>query len=191
MVALEAIPRVTVAHYLESERYTTLRHEYIDGFMYAMGGGTQVHGAIAATVIRLLGQALRGGPCRVYSSDVKVRISETRFVYPDVSLSCDPADRDDAADWIAAPRLVVEVLSESTAAYDRREKFGLYRAVAALREYLLIDTARRRVELYRRRADGSWATEPEPAGAVVALESLGVALAVAEIYEDTAVPPDA
>jgi Uma2 family endonuclease len=192
MLALEATPRVTVAQYLAIERDSPVRHEYLDGYMYAMAGGTQAHSIIEINAGTLLRQALRGGPCRVYSSNMKIRLGPERFVYPDVSVGCDPADRDDAADWIGAPRLVVEVLSPSTAAYDRGLKFALYREVAALREYVLVETERRRVAVYHREEGGDWAPQPTLAGdgAAIALPSLGLRLAVADLYEDTDIPAE-
>jgi Uma2 family endonuclease len=190
MFALEATPRVTVEEYLALERDSPIRHEYVDGYMYAMSGGTQVHSRLAVRMAGLLDQALQGGSCAVYNSDMKVRLGPERFVYPDVSVSCDPADRDDAAVWIAAPRLVVEVLSPSTAAYDRGEKFGLYREVAALREYVLIETERRRVAVYHREEAGDWSPAPAVAGEgeTFVLPSLGLALAVADLYAGTSIP---
>jgi Uma2 family endonuclease len=115
---------------------------------------------------------------------MKVRVNERRYLYPDASISCDPADRRDEADWLDAPRLVVEVLSESTAAYDRGDKFALYRENVALVDYVLIETARPTVEVRSRQADGSWAVREYGPGERVALPSLATELTVAAIYED-------
>jgi Uma2 family endonuclease len=183
MVALASRPSWTVAQYFEMERTNEVRHEYIDGAVYALAGGTRAHGVLAANLISLLVVAVRGGPCRVYSSDMKVRVAPTRYVYPDLSVSCDPVDRgDDAAEWLGAPRLVAEVLSPSTVAYDRGDKFGFYRQVASLREYVLVETTRRLVEVRSRGEDGLWTTRQYAPGEVAELPGLGVRLAVDEIY---------
>src|SRR5262245_20473906 len=99
MVALASIPRWTVEQYLQLERSSDVRHEYVDGVVYALAGGTQAHSVIAANVIAALHFAVRGGPCRVYSSDMKVLVAPTRFFYPDVSVGCEGADQRDDADW--------------------------------------------------------------------------------------------
>jgi Uma2 family endonuclease len=92
------LPRWTAARYLEMERASPIKHEYVDGVVYAMAGGTQAHNAIVANLVALPRAAARGGPCRVYPSDMKVRVAADVYLYPDVSISCDPADRRDAAD---------------------------------------------------------------------------------------------
>jgi Uma2 family endonuclease len=188
VAAMPAVPRWTVDQYLDLERSGSTRHEYVDGYVYALAGGTQAHGVIAINVAVLLHTAVRGGPCRVYSADVKVRVSADRYLYPDASVSCDPADRRDAADWLGAPRLVVEVLSESTAAYDRGDKFALYRENAALADYVLIETARRAVEVRSRRPDGEWVTRTYGPGERAALLGLAIALDVAAVYENVDIP---
>lgn len=188
MAAAPAVPRWTVEQYLELERSGATRHEYVDGYVYALAGGTQAHSVISANVVALLRAAARGGPCRVHTADMKVRVSPDRYLYPDASVGCDPADRRDAADWLGAPRLVVEVLSESTAAYDRGDKFALYRENAALADYVLIETGRRAVEVRSRQPDGAWAARVYSPGERAALPGLAIALEVAAIYEDVDVP---
>ena len=132
---------MSVEEYLESERHSAIKHEYVDGHVYAMAGGTRAHGVIAVNVTIALGNHLRGGPCRVYNSDVKVQLTETRYVYPDASVGCDERDRlDDDEDVVRYPPVVVEVLSSSTEAYDRGAKFALYRSSETLREYVLVST---------------------------------------------------
>jgi Uma2 family endonuclease len=188
LAALAAVPRWTVEQYLELERAGSTRHEYVDGVVYALAGGTQAHSVIAINVAALLRAAVRGGPCRVFSADMKVRVAERRFLYPDASVGCDPADRRDADDWLGAPRLVVEVLSESTAAYDRGDKFDLYRGNPALADYVLIETARRAVEVRSRQPDGSWVARVFGPGERAMLPGLAIALDVAAVYEDVDVP---
>ena len=141
-MAASANPTVmSVEGYLESERHSAIKHEYVDGHVYALAGETRAHGVIAVNVTSLLRSALRGGPCRVYNSDVKVQLTETRYVYPDVSVGCDERDRlNDDEDVVRYPTVVVEVLSSSTEAYDRGAKFALYRSSEVLREYVLVST---------------------------------------------------
>jgi len=195
MVALASFPRWTVEQYLAMERCSDVRHEYVDGLVYALAGGTRTHSVIAATVTGLLYAALRGGPCRVYSSDLKVRVSPTHYLYPDVSVGCEVEAPGDDADWTGAPRVVVEVLSDSTAAYDRGDKFALYRQLPSLRAYVLVETDCRLVEVRGREegplsgavagagpAAGGWTVRRCGPGEMVDLPALGVQLAVDAIY---------
>jgi Uma2 family endonuclease len=184
VAALSAIPRWSVEQYLDLERVSPVRHEYVDGYVYALAGGTQAHGVICANLVALLRVAVRGGQCRVYTADVKVRVAERRFLYPDVSVGCDPDDRRDAADWLAAPRVVIEVLSDSTATYDRGDKFALYQQIPALQDYVLVEAQRQWVEVHSRQAAGAWTMRAYGTGSLVALPSLAVDLTVAAVYED-------
>jgi Uma2 family endonuclease len=188
MVAIPAIPRWTVPAYLDLERFSTVKHEYVDGYVYALAGGTQAHNAICANIVTLLRSAARGGPCRVYTSDMKVKAADEVYLYPDVSVSCDPDDRRDDRDWIAAPRLAVEVLSDSTAAYDRTDKFTLIARNAALVEYLLVDARRPAVEVRSRQPDGTWTIATHGPGESVTLAALAASVSVAAIYEDVSLP---
>lgn len=184
MGALAAIPRWTVEQYLDLERLGPVRHEYLDGYVYALAGGSQAHSVISANLVAALRVALRGGPCRVFTSDLKARVSERRFLYPDVSVGCDPADRRDTDDWLAAPRVVIEVLSESTAAYDRGDKHTLYSQNEALRDYVLVDASERLVEVRSRQPGGAWERRTYGPGTTVALPSLDVQIPIGTIYED-------
>jgi Uma2 family endonuclease len=120
-------PLWTVEQYLEMERWSPIRHEFIDGYVYAMAGGTQRHDRIARTITRLLEDHLEGGPCQVFSLNMRVRLAnEGDHVYADAAVTCDPRDvADDLSDYIRYPRLVVEVLSDSTEKHDRGATFDL------------------------------------------------------------------
>ncbi len=176
----------TYAEYVALEAASNLKHEFREGQIYAMAGGSPEHAALAAAVTRLLGNHLAGRPCRVYSSDLRVRVPATGLAtYPDVSVVCgllarDPGDRN----TVTNPTLLVEVLSPNTEAYDRGGKFDHYRQLAALREYLLVAQDERRLELRRREADGSWSTFVAGDGEAVPLASIGATLAVRDVYRD-------
>jgi Uma2 family endonuclease len=184
MVALTSLPPSwTVDQYLALERFSEVRHEYIDGVVYALAGGTGAHSRLAANLISLLVVALRDGACGVYSSDMKVRIAATRYVYPDVSVGCAGVERNEFGDeWMTTPRLVAEVLSKTTAAYDRGSKFDLYRSTGTLRDYVLVEATRRLVEVRHRGADGAWTTRTYGPGEWVDLSGLAVRLAVDDLY---------
>ena len=189
MVAQPTPPLMTVEEYLELERHSDVKHEYIDGYVYAMAGGTSAQSVISANIIALLRPHLRGGPCRVRASDMRVRLSATRYVYPDVSVSCDERDRvNSEQDEIHYPRLVVEVLSRTTQDYDRTDKFDLYRGCAALQDYVLVSTRRQSVHVYSRGADGVWLLRPFGPGDDVLLPGIDFRTPIAALYEDVELP---
>jgi len=163
------------------------RHEYLAGEVFAMTGARDAHNTIAGNVFACLRNALRGGPCRVFIADMKLRVDAADAVfYPDVLVTCDTRDRAPESDMAKRhPSLIVEVLSASTAAYDRGLKFELYRRLDSLREYLLIEQDRRHVDLFRREADGRWLLQSFGPDGVIELTSVGGArLDLATIYED-------
>lgn len=175
--------RMTYAEYLAAEAASEVRHEFLNGEVWAMAGGTPDHGALAAAVIRELGIALRGRPCRVYTSHVRVRVVATGLsTYPDVSVVCGSVETAaDDPDAMVNPVVLVEVLSDSTEAYDRGAKAAHYRRIPSLGAYLLVSQADPLIELYRRNA-GRWElTEARP-GETLELAALDVRLDVAAIY---------
>src|SRR5215213_9617067 len=152
------------AYYLSPEEYLAIerqaedKSEYVDGVMYAMAGRGERHNLIAGNLVTELNIQLREAPCRVYPSDLKIRVpSSKRFFYPDVSVVCDETQfADDERDVVLNPILIVEVLSESTAAFDRGKKFQSYQQIESLQEYLLVSQDEFVVEHYLRQADGHW-----------------------------------
>lgn len=192
MVAEREIPLMSIDEYLAMERESEVRHEYIDGHICLMSGGTPNHGVLITNIIGLTQPKLRGGPCRVYPSDVRVRVGapsgSERYLYPDCSVSCDEADRT-RIDAIHAPRLIVEVLSPSTEAYDRGRKFEFYRSLPSMREYVLVTADRPVVEVYRRDGDADWILRTYGPAAEIALTSIPVRWPVSEIYADSDVAP--
>jgi Uma2 family endonuclease len=154
-----------------------------------LGGGTLDHATSGANIISILRRSLRGSPCRVFTSDARVRIAKTRFVYPDASVSCNEQGRGQN-DNVQSPRLVVEVLSPSTEGYDRGRKFGFYRECPIIQEFLLIDAQRPMLEVYRREKHDFWLLRAYQMDEEVELANLGVHFAVREVYEDVIFPPE-
>jgi Uma2 family endonuclease len=189
---MSAVPErsiMSLEEYLALDRDSfETRYEYIDGHVYMLAGGTANHSIISANIIRELGSLLRGSPCRVYTSDMCVRISETRYVYPDASVSCNAQDRGQV-DTLQYPRLVVEVLSPSTEGRDRGRKFGYYRACPTIQEYVLVDTQRQAVDVYRRRGN-LWVLYSFGPDDSVELESLSVHFSMSVLYEDVVLPEE-
>jgi Uma2 family endonuclease len=177
---------LTYAEYLAAEQVSSERHEFLDGEVYMMAGGTPEHAALSASVIAMLLAGLRGRPCRVYTSDLRVRVLATGLTtYPDVSVVCGTLETDvDDPHAIINPVLLVEVLSDSTEAYDRGEKSAHYRQLPSLREYVLISQSHRRIEVYRRNEAGRWELFEYESGASAELASVGCALDVDEVYRD-------
>lgn len=182
--------RYTVEEYLSFERRSPSKHEYFAGDIYAMVGATEPHVLIAGNVFFCLKAQLRGRPCKVYQSDMRLKVASSGlFTYPDVMALCGEAKlSDDHRDTIENPQVVVEVLSPSTEAYDRGEKLEHYAALPSLADCLLVAQDTRRVEHHARQPDGSWKrTEVAGAGAV-SLPSIGCELPLADIYEQIDFP---
>jgi Uma2 family endonuclease len=178
--------RYTMEDYLAVEEMSAVRHEYLDGEIYAMAGGTPEHAALSAAVVVLLGSKLRGGPCRPYSSDLRVRVPATGLAtYPDAAVICgEPARDATSPTHVVNPCVLVEVLSASTEAYDRGEKREHYEQLEALREYVLVAQEQRCVEVYARASrEAPWVRRACGAGGIAELPSLGVAIDVDELYD--------
>ena len=177
--------RLTPEEYLRIERAAEWKSEYIDGEMFAMSGASARHVLIATNLVRELGNRLRESPCIVYAIDLRVATDRLRhYTYPDLVVVCDPSQFvDDQLDTLTNPKVIVEVLSDSTEKYDRGEKFERYRAVPTLAEYLLVSQDRVHIELYTRQPPGEWILREwsDPA-AEIELASLGCRLKVSEVY---------
>jgi Uma2 family endonuclease len=149
-------PHLSPEEYLQIEEHSPVKHEYIDGQAYAMVGASDAHVTIAGNLFALLRNHVRGSGCRVYVSDMKARLETlNRYFYPDVMVTCDPRDRETPLEK-RFPCLIVEVLSDSTEAFDRGDKFADYQSLESLQEYVLISSKRRRVECFRRNEAGLW-----------------------------------
>ena len=179
--------RYTVDEYLARELAATERHEFHDGEILAMSGGSMEASLITANFIRRAGNALDGKPCRVFESNLRVRIaSQNRYVYPDSLIICgtvefDPLDS--KRHTILNPKVIIEVLSPSTEAYDRGDKFASYREIRTLEEYVMISQHRANVESWLRQPDGDWSivcyTEIE---ATAKIRSLQIEMPMMQIY---------
>lgn len=171
--------------YLTLEASSTVKHEFLDGQIYGIAGGTPEHAALKGAITGLLFAQLRGGSCRLYDADLRVRVQQTGLLtYPDVTVVCGPLERDTSdGNAILNPTLLIEVTSKSTAEYDRGDKLEHYKQIASLREYLLVSHAERSVELWRREADGTWTHSTLRSGQTVEVRSLATTLAVNDVYE--------
>ncbi len=182
---MSAVPltSMTVSEYLAWEPSQTFRHEYIRGQVVAMTGGTLPHNDIAINLLTLLRPEVRVQGCRINIADAKVNVSPSIYRYPDLVVSCDARDKA-ALNAIQFPTLIVEVLSPATESIDRGDKFQEYRTLPSLQEYVLVSSTQRVVEVYRRGEGRMWLYSPYQEGDTIHLESLGVACAVEQIYED-------
>lgn len=177
--------QMTEADYLAFERASPEKHEYVDGEVFAMSGGTGDHAAVAANLIRELGNAVFGRGCRVLTSDMRIKIpGAPRYVYPDASVVCtQPEYTDETRDTLTNPQVVVEVLSESTEAYDRGEKFESYQTIASLGCYVIASQTKARLEVFTRQ-DGGWLLRSYGPGEQAVLATLDCSINVDRVYTD-------
>jgi Uma2 family endonuclease len=173
----------TFDDYLAIEDLAGVRHEFLQGEIYAMAGGTPEHAAMAAAITALLGAQLAGGQCRVYSSDLRVRILETGLAtYPDVTVVCGRSERDPASPThVVNPKVVFEIPSDATADYDRGEKLRHYKTVPSLQAVVLFDHRSFNARLWAR-AGAEWAASDFGPGQVVSLSCIGCNLPVDAVY---------
>lgn len=181
---------LSVDAYLQLEAKSPIKHEYIDGKVYAIAGASDSHVTIALNLASLLRAHVRGTGCRAYMSDMKACIeARNRFFYPDVMVTCDPRDQETDT-YKRFPELVVEVLSKSTEAFDRGDKFAAYQAIDSLQEYMLINTRHQRVEIFRRSEFGLWVVQFYNADdETFTLKSLDFTGTFTELYEDVVLEP--
>lgn len=170
-------PQLSPEEYLAWEERQLEKHEYFEGDIYAMGGGGKNHSVISVRLSTLFCNHLDGGNCETGNSDLKIQIVNTQnYTYPDVSVTCDPRDRE-STQFITYPSLVVEVLSPSTEAYDRGGRFRLYARNPLLQDYLLVSSTSIEIDLYRKNDDGDWLIFNYQAGDQVELQSIGLTFA--------------
>ncbi len=184
MTAIPAAQTMSPEQYLAFERAAEYKHEYWYGEVFAMTGASRRHNLLVGNLVYLLVDALLDRPCEVYPSDMRIGAAAGEvYTYPDVSVVCGPPEfADGVHDTLCNPRLVVEVLSASTEAYDRGKKFEHYRGLGSLGDYMLVAQDQALVELYTRQTDGTWSFADRRLGDRVSLSAIGCELAVAEIY---------
>jgi len=184
--ALEHQPFISPEDYLEGEKSAEIRHEYILGRVVAMTGASQEHETIALNLATAVKTRLRGKDCQVFMSGMKVRVplpqKGDKFYYPDLLVSCDPADRQHRY-FKEKPRLIVEVLSPHTESFDRGDKFADYRRLDRLEEFVLIAQDKKRVEIFRRDENGRWYLEDSEEEDTFELTSIGLSCSLTELYE--------
>ena len=171
-----------VSEYLRLEEAAEFRSEYIDGQMVAMAGGTLNHALISSNLVRELGNALLRTDCRVFGSDMRIRTSPSGlYTYADAVVGCGRLEVVD--NTLTNPALIAEVLSDSTEAYDRGRKFGWYRQIESLRDYILVDQKKAQIEHFHKERDGDWRMRDYGSlHAALCIDSLGITIPVSEIY---------
>ncbi|MBI3901474.1 MAG: Uma2 family endonuclease [Nitrosomonadales bacterium] len=177
------LSKLSEQEYLHGELSSEIRHEYVDGEVYAMAGAGEAHNLIAGNIFAKLRDFVRGGSCRVFISDMKLHVQTWKaYYYPDILVTCDPTDNH--SHFKERPSMVVEVLSPGTESTDRREKMLAYRTLSSLKEYVLVATDKQQVEIYRRDEHNEWQLAAVRTDEPLFLESVGASLMLDEIYED-------
>ncbi|MBX9691107.1 MAG: Uma2 family endonuclease [Cyanobacteria bacterium] len=195
MSDLEQRAATSIEQYLREEEISSVRHEYVDGEVFEMTGGTKAHNLISMNIVALAREQTRKSGCNVFAIDVKVRVEATNsFYYPDVLIDCGPSNLDEV--FTTTPSVIFEVLSRSTAAIDRREKAVAYKRIPTLRAYVLVRQGVRRIEVFRRDTAAGWTKEVVPSKGKFKVEicqGTFVEFSEDEIYRDTEIddrPPD-
>jgi Uma2 family endonuclease len=182
-------PKLTLEAFFAWENEQPERHEFYRGEVFAMTGARRVHGRVVSNLDRRMQESLEGTPCQAFVEGMKVQIAEDTILYPDLFVTCDKTDL--ATDLIFRnPILVIEVLSPSTQGYDRSQKFALYRRIAALREYILVDPETRRLEAFRLGADGQWVFQDMSDSECLEARSVGASIPLANVFAGIDPPPE-
>lgn len=185
-MSLQPRHKYTPEEYLALEREAQCKSEYYAGEIFAMSGATEAHNLIVGNLVREIGLRLKGRPFRVYPSDMRVKVSNTgMYTYPDLSALCgEPKFEDNVHDTLLNPTVLIEVLSKSTESYDRGVKFGHYRTIESLQEYVLVSQESPRIELFTRQSGGGWLlTEAIGLEASLRIASLDCDLPLGEVYD--------
>jgi len=184
MVATPNYNYISPKEYLQGEENSPIKYEYRDGEVYAMAGASNTHVIITGNVFAILRNHLRGSGCQAYISDTKAHIeSINTYYYPDVIVSCNQKDKA-FHNFLRYPCLIIEVLSPTTEAFDRGDKFADYRKLASLQEYVLVSQNRISVEVFRRNSEGQWVLYSHEPGENIHLESINFNCSIADVYED-------
>jgi Uma2 family endonuclease len=175
----------TPEEYLDIERMSPIKHEYLQGQIVAMAGASKAHVIITGNLSALLINHLRGKGCIAYATDMKVRLSTLdRFYYPDLAVTCDDRDRQSHQDFIQHPKLIIEVLSDTTEAFDRGEKFADFKTIEELEEYVLIHQKQILVERFQRKSTNLWMPQVYRDHEAIALESINFSCPIELLYEN-------
>jgi Uma2 family endonuclease len=190
ITAKEDFPRLTPEEYFDWEEKQLEKHEYIDGQVYAMSGGTKNHSLISVRSIVLLSNHLESSGCEIGNSDLRVNIAGTsNYTYPDISVTCDDRDKN-TTQYITYPCLIIEVLSSSTESYDRGGKFRMYRTNPVLQDYLLISSTSIEMDLYRKNETGEWMIINYKEGDLIELKSIDLSFPIEQIYRGLNLVPE-
>jgi len=182
--------RYTYADYVALEHTSPTKHEFFDGEIYAMAGGSEEHSALAAEVLRALGNAIGEARCRVHTSDMRIYVEAAGLAtFPDGSVICGELQQHGPSPAATAlnPTVLVEVTSDSSEEYDTGMKFEHYRTIPSLREYIVVSHRERRIVVHRRAAEGQWTLNVAVTGEAVRVEAIGALLRVDEIYRGSQV----
>ena len=181
MGLLKLKTKISVEDYLESEKISPVKHEYVEGEIFAMAGASDRHNLIAGDIYIALGIHLRNSPCQPFSGDIKVRVTSKVYYYPDILVLCE--ENPENPYFRNQPILIIEIASPSTAAIDRREKLLFYQQMPSVREYAVVDQHKINIELHRRQSDGRWITYYFDADdEEITFESVEISLPIGEIY---------
>lgn len=183
-MGLPALSLFVAEDYLQMENISQSKHEFYDGHIIAMAGGTKAHGDIQTNIINRISNKFRGGrrPCKPYGSDTRVYVSDSKYFYPDISIFCQTPDVDLKNNW-RNPEVVIEILSDSTSSFDQNEKAAAYKQMPSLKELVLIDSRAKAITIFQKQDDGAW-VERSYGDNVAAVTVAGEELALDEIYLD-------
>lgn len=190
MAELRRHHRYTYAEYVALETVSSEKHEFFDGEIYLMAGGSEEHSALAAAMVRMLGNAVGDRPCRVHTSDLRMFVESVGLAtYPDASVICGPLQQHAASPNATAvnPSVLVEVTSDSSEEYDTGAKLEYYQTIPSLREYVIVSHRERRITVYMREPDGPWTSRDATKAGSVEIPSLGAQLFVDDVYGNSAV----
>ena len=184
-MSVQAKTRYTIEEYLALERSTLQKHEYYRGEVFAMGGASYAHTVVVGNLAREIGQQIKGKPCRVSPTDLRVRVGESGlYTYPDIVVVCGPPRLEQPGDTLMNPAVIIEVLSEATEAYDRGRKFELYQSIPSLTDYVLVAQDTPRIEHFQRHSGDHWLyTAESRIEAGITIASIGCELRLAEVYD--------
>jgi Uma2 family endonuclease len=190
ITAKDNFPQLTPEEYFAWEEKQVEKYEYIDGQVYAMGGGSVNHGRIAIRFTAMFDDHLEGSGCITGNSDIKINIVQTNnYTYPDASVTCDDRDKK-TPNYFTYPCLIVEVLSKSTEAYDRGGKFRLYRNNPVLQDYLLVNSTRMEIDLYHKKETGEWIIINYQEGDTIELKSINLSFPIEQVYRGLVLTPE-